>query len=217
MPPSSASLLPLGPFYRWMLHTHVVIFEQSSSWGLYCTTLHIIVTIERFVRMCEWTSTSGHVTMRALRVSRRNRKAPLKVFRRSGRPCAYNIQYPTQLLKETFWSPVIFCCRHSNAKSSIDRTISASSIYKGSFLISASYLREKQQFSKYSTLELVSATEGALFLHFQAIKSGVLHLWPKPKIIVIFPLINHAQLKPWLLNIGTSSWKKKIQSRSFTT
>lgn len=94
MPPSSASLLPLGPFYWWMLHTHVLIVEPSSSWGLYCTTLHIIVTIERFVRMCEWTSTSGQITKRALRVSKRNRKAPLKVFRRSERPCTYNIQYP---------------------------------------------------------------------------------------------------------------------------
>lgn len=66
------------------------------------------------VRMCEWTSTSGQVTKRALRVSGRNRKAPLAVFVRIWTPL-YNTQYPN-CWKETFWSPVIFCCRHPNAK-----------------------------------------------------------------------------------------------------
>lgn len=209
MPPSAPSLLSLGPFYWWMLHTHVFIVEIFSSWGLYllpCTLLRQLWDCE-IVRMCEWTSTSCQVTKRVLRVSGRNRKVPLVVFVESGRPCTYNTQYP--IAEGNFLRPSHLLLSPPKRQVIYRQNYFGFIHLQGLFSdLGLWFEREAKVFKLYPQFELVPAAEGASFLHFQAMKSGVLNLRPKPKIIVIFPLINNAQLKPWLVTIGTSFWKK---------
>lgn len=78
------------------------VFPFSPHWGLYY--LPYYCENYEIVRMCEWTSTSGQVTKRALRVSGRNRKSPLAVFRRIWTPLYIRYTIP-QLLKGNFLEP----------------------------------------------------------------------------------------------------------------
>lgn len=121
------------------------VFPLSPHWGLYYLP-HYCENCE-IVRMCEWTSTSGQVTKRALRVSGRNRKAPLAVFRRIWTPL-YKTQYPN-CWKETFWKPSHLLL--SPPKRQVlyrQELLRLHPFTKGSFLISASDSRETQKFSK---------------------------------------------------------------------
>lgn len=163
------------------------------------------------VRMCEWTSTSGQVTKRALRVSGRNRKAPLAVFSSNLDALVHTIHNTPIAERKLSGAQSSFVVATQTPKFSIDRNYFDFIHLQGLFSdLGLRFERDAKVFKKYPQFELVPAAEGASFLHFQVMKSGVLNLRPKPKITVFFPLINNAQLEPWLVTIGTSLWKKKI-------